>query len=185
MGKNRTKAAKRPELKVKGFLIEKGVRISKKQGMDELTSRGYGVSEDNELSLTFYEALYLLDKKILEVKNEEGRKVSFPELLQAYKEIEEKAWSKYLTYRDLRGRGYVVREGFGLGIDFRVYKRGRYGEETARYLVLSMQEGNPITMENLARVLKQCHRLKKELVVAVMNRRGEIVYYSVSQLTIK
>jgi len=31
----------------------------------------------------------------------------------------------------------------------------------------------------------QCQSLKKELVLAVINRRGEIVYYSVSQLSLK
>jgi tRNA splicing endonuclease len=32
--------------------------------------------------------------------------------------------------------------------------------------------------------LQQSQSLKKELVLAVMNRRGEVVYYSVSHLTL-
>jgi len=185
MGKNEEKAAVRSELKTEGLLVEKGAKISKKQSIDELSSRGYGIAEDDELLLTFYEALYLLDKVILEVRDKKNKKVSFQELLQLYENIDENAWAKYLTYRDLRGRGYVVREGFGLGVDFRVYKRGGYGEETAKYLILSMQEGKPITLVDLTNVLMRCQSLKKELVLAVMNRRGEMVYYSVSQFTIK
>ncbi|UCD73094.1 MAG: tRNA-intron lyase, partial [Candidatus Bathyarchaeota archaeon] len=92
---------------------------------------------------------------------------------------------KYLIYRDLKSRGYVVRGGFGWGVDFRVYERGKYGEVTARYLILSMREGKPISLEDLIRVLRQSQTLKKELVLAVMNRRGEIVYYSISELTLK
>ncbi len=185
MGKNEEKAAVRSELKTKGLLVEKGVKISKKQSIDELSSRGYGVAEDDELLLTFYEALYLLDRGMLEVKDKKSKKVNFQGLLQLYEDIDENAWAKYLTYRDLRGRGYVIREGFGLGVDFRVYERGGYGKETAKYLILSMQEGKPVTLGDLTNVLKRCQSLKKELVLAVMNRRGEIVYYSVSQLTIK
>ncbi|MDH5459829.1 MAG: tRNA-intron lyase [Candidatus Bathyarchaeota archaeon] len=186
MGKNEEKAAVRSELKTKGLLVEKGVKISKKQSIDELSSRGYGVVEDDELLLTVYEALYLLDKGMLEVRDKKkGKKVSFQGLLQLYEDIDENAWAKYLTYRDLRGRGYVVREGFGLDVDFRVYERGGYGKETAKYLILSMQEGKPITLGDLTNVLKRCQSLKKELILAVMNRRGEIVYYTVSQLTIK
>jgi tRNA-intron endonuclease len=90
----------------------------------------------------------------------------------------------YLAYRDLRSRGYVVREGFGLGVDFRVYERGDYGKDTAKYLILSIQEGKPISLEDLAKALQQCQSLKKELVLAVMNRRGEVVYYSVSKLVL-
>jgi tRNA-intron endonuclease len=79
----------------------------------------------------------------------------------------------------------VVREGFGSGVDFRVYERGEYNKDTAKYLILSIQEGKPISLEDLINALKQSQSLKKELVLAVMNRRGEIVYYSVSQLTLK
>jgi tRNA-intron endonuclease len=87
-----------------------------------------------------------------------------------------------LVYRDLRSRGYVVREGFGAGIDFRIYKRGSYGKDTASYLVLGTQEGKPLPIEDLTSALQYCQSQKKELILAVMNRRGEIVYYTVSNL---
>jgi tRNA-intron endonuclease len=172
-------------IRVKGLLVEKGVKISKKQNVEEISSRGYGVTENDEFLLTFYEALYLLDRGLLEVEDEKGRKVDFQGLLQCYQSVDENAWANYLTYRDLRSRGYVVREGFGLGVDFRVYERGEYGKDTATYLILSVQEGKPILLEDLTRIMTQCQSLKKELVLTVMNRRGEIVYYSVSQLTLK
>jgi len=172
------------ETRAKGLLEEKGVRISKRENADQLSSRGYGISENNELLLTFDEALYLMDKGLLEVEEDEGRKVDFQAVLQCYRNVDANAWARYLAYRDLRSRGYVVREGFGVGVDFRVYERGEYSKETAKYLILSIQEGKPISLEDLANVLKQCQSLKKELILAVMNRRGETVYYSVSQLNL-
>lgn len=170
---------------IRGSLVEDGVKISDKQSLDDLTSRGYGVTENGELLLTFYEALYLLDKGIMKVENSDGEVMDLQGILQCYEAVDEDAWVKYLTYRDLRSRGYVVREGFGWGVDFRVYQRGKYGEETAKYLILSIREGKPIPLKDLTRVMRQCHSLKKELILAVMNRRGEIVYYSISQLTMK
>jgi tRNA-intron endonuclease len=172
-------------IRAKGVLSEKGVEISKNQNVEEISSRGYGVAENDALLLTFYEALHLLDKGLLEVEDNKGKKVDFQRLLQCYEGFDDNAWAKYLTYRDLRTRGYVVREGFGLGVDFRVYERGEYGKDTAKYLILSVQEGKPISLEDLTRIMTQCQSLKKELVLTVMNRRGEIVYYSVSQLTLK
>jgi tRNA-intron endonuclease len=185
MGRNEGKMLSRPELGIIGLLMEKGVKISEKNRVNELSSKGYGVTENGEFFLTFYEALYLLDKGLLEVKDEKGGKLDFQELLRRYESVDENAWARYLTYRDVRSRGYVVREGFGLGVDFRVYERGEYGKETAKYLILSVQEGKPISVEDLTSVLKRCQSLKKKLILAVMNRRGEIVYYSVSQLTLK
>jgi tRNA-intron endonuclease len=172
------------ELRIKGLLGKKGVTVSKESDVNELSSRGYGVPKKGELLLSFYEALYLSEKGILEVENKMGEKEDFQGLLQLYEDAEAEAWVKYLAYRDLRSRGYVVREGFGLGVDFRVYERGEYSKDTAKYLILSVQEGKPISLENLTSVLRQSQSLKKELVLAVMNRRGEVVYYSVSQLTL-
>ena len=174
----------RQEAKIEGLLTEKGIKVKAKQRVEELKTKGYGINENGELLLNFYEALHLVDRGLLEVKDEKGEKIGFQELLQISEKADENAWAKYMVYRDLRSRGYVVREGFGANIDFRVYERGEYGKDTAKYLVLTLQEGKPITLEELNQIVRQCQSLKKELIVAVMSRRGEIVYYSVSQLTL-
>lgn len=123
------------EFKVKGLLVEKGVKISHRPHIDELQSRGYGVPEGKEMLLTFYEALYLLDKQMLEIEDEKGRKIDFQTLVQCYEKVNENAWAGYLVYRDLRSRGYVVREGFGSKVDFRVYERGDYSKDTGKSVV--------------------------------------------------
>jgi len=174
------------EVKIKASLAQKGVLVSSSEDIEGLSSRGYGMSENGNLVLAFYEALFLQGKNILQVEDEKtGKEVSFQDLLKRFQMIEKDAWVKYLIYRDLRSRGYVAREGFGLGIDFRVYERGEYGKETANYLIFGIQEGQPVSMEELARALRYVQSLKKKLVLAVINRRGEVVYYSLSQLTLK
>ena len=171
-------------IKIESTLKENGVLVSSLQDIEGLSSRGYGVSENGNLLLTFYEALFLLSKGIIEIKDEKtGKEVSFQDLLQCFQSVDENAWVKYMVYRDLRSRGYVAREGFGLGIDFRVYDRGEYGKEIAKHLIFVIQEGKPVSVEELARALKYVQSLKKKLVLTVINRRGEIVYYSLSQLT--
>ncbi len=174
-----------PEFRTSGTLSKKGVLVAEQSSIDALTQRGYGTSEDKVFTLTFFEALYLADKGMLDVKGEKGNALSFQDLLRCYEAVNENAWVSYIVYRDLRSRGYVAREGFGGGIDFRVYERGAYGKDTAPYLVLSIQEGKPLGITQLSDALRQCQSQKKEMVLAVMNRRGEIVYYSVSQMAFK
>ena len=171
---------------IKTLLKEDGVLVPSSEDIEGLSSRGYGTSENGDLALRFYEALYLLSKGIIEAKDEEtGSAVAFQDLLQKYRLVSQDAWARYLIYRDLRSRGYVVREGFGLGIDFRVYKRGEYGKSAAEYLILGIQEGQPVAVEDLARILTRVQSLKKTLILSVLNRRGEIVYYTLSRLSFK
>lgn len=162
--------------------------VSTPENIEELVTRGYGAKQEKTLSLTFYEALYLQSKGIIQVQTQKGKKkkhIDFQTLLNHYKASDQNAWVKYLIYRDLRSRGYVAREGFGLGTDFRVYERGEYGASTAKYLIYGIQEGQPVTIQELAQALRYAHSQKKELVLAVLNRRGEVVYYSLGQLTLK
>lgn len=172
--------------KIKGVLSKSGVTVSAGDSVQNLASRGYGTVEDNKLNLNFYEALFLQSKEILTVTKEKTRKImSFQEILRWVDPMNQNVWAKYLIYRDWRSRGYVVKDGFGLGIDFRVYERGKYGKATATYLILGIQEGKPLSARKLARILKHVQSLKKKLVLTVVNRRGEIVNYSLSKLTMK
>jgi len=167
-------------------LKETVVTVSSPEGVEEFSLKGYGVTEDDKLRLTFYETLFLLGKGAITVTDEETKeKMVFQYLLKRFQSVDKDAWVRYLIYRDLRSRGYVAREGFGLGIDFRVYERGDYGRETAKHLIFGMQEGQPVSVETLARTQRYVQNLKKNLILAVINRRGEIVYYSLSQLNLK
>ena len=162
------------------------ITVTEPDSITELSSRGYGTKQDSKLTLTYYEALYLQSKNIIQINQTKSKKpLSFRQLLDHCKASDPNAWAKYLIYRDLRSRGYVTREGFGQNINFRMYERGEYGTNTAKYLILGIQEGQPITLETLAQTLKTAHAQKKELVLAVLNRRGEVVHYSLSQLTLK
>jgi len=162
------------------------ITVSARSDVDALNCRGYGVVEKGRLRLAFFEALFLLDKGQIEVRQKNPKKtLSFHEVLQRFQELDTNAWAKYLIYRDLRSRGYVVREGFGLGVDFRFYERGEYGKDTAKYVAYGVQEGKPVSMEEFTRVVKYVQGSKKKLVLAVLNRRGEVVYYSLSQLAMR
>jgi len=172
--------------KIRTKLSEKGIITKHHEKIENLTSKGYGTIEGKRLVLNIFEALFLHTKNMIEVFKGRSRKpLDFQELLHWSDDKDENVWAKYLVYRDLRSRGYVVRDGFGLGIDFRVYDRGEYNNSTATYLILSLQEGQPILVHKIAKILRHVQSLKKKLVLAVVNRRGEIVYYTLSKLIMK
>jgi len=171
---------------VAASLKETIVTVSSPDGIEEFSSKGYGVTENGKLRLAFHEALFLLRKGAIEIKNGKTKEnLVFQDLLKRFQSVDKDAWVRYLIYRDLRSRGYVAREGFGLGIDFRLYERGDYGKGTAKHLIFGIQEGQPVSVQKLARTQRYVQNLKKKLVLAVINRRGEIVYYSLSELNLK
>lgn len=174
-------------MEVKGVLEAGKVLIQRQDDADPLLQGGYGTPRDDDEGsvLSPWEALYLLAENRLKVRDgETGEDLAFHILLGRFRAIDPDVWTKYLIYRDLRKRGYVVRDGVGLGIDFRLYARGTYGEKAAKYLVYAVCEGTPISVQAIQEVLFIALNMKKKVVVAVMDRRGEIVYYSLGPFTL-
>ena len=95
---------------------------------------------------------------------------------------DEESLTKFLIYRDLRTRGYTVKDGFGFGSDFRVYERGHFGEKGAKYLVFGLSEGKQEKIGQLQKKIHQITQMGKEPIIAVIERRGEIIYYKISKM---
>ena len=158
-------------------------RVLVKVGMEELSRRGYGYREESSKNyyLYMYEALYLLyNNKMSVIKGD--RELTFDELVDGALEYDATALTKFLVYRDLRSRGYVAREGFGFNDDFRVYERGEYGTKPARYIVTALNEGREIKIDNLSSMVEQISTMGKEPIIAVIERRGEVIYYKVGKM---
>jgi tRNA-intron endonuclease len=160
------------------------VFICKADDAAQLLQGGYGYAcEDNEGSiLSPWEALYLVTEERLTIYHRENKEpLEFSSIVSRFLHIDDKVWDKYLIYRDLRSRGYVVRDGIGLGVDFRLYSRGTYKKKPARYLVYALCEGTPTSIHQIQQILTIAQNIKKQVIVAVMDRRGEIVYYSLGK----
>jgi len=82
----------------------------------------------------------------------------------------------------LRSRGYTVKDGFGFGTDFRVYERGDFGQKGAKYLIFGMSEGKQEKIGKLQKKIQQIIQMGKEPIVAVIERRGEVIYYKMSKM---
>ncbi|MEM1524888.1 MAG: tRNA-intron lyase [Nitrososphaerales archaeon] len=164
-----------------GRLLKKGVIIDNPDAIKELKERGYGEEEGGKLKLEDYEALYLLYINKLKI-TQRKKNISFDELVDYSLKKDPNAWTRFLIYRDLRSRGYVAKEGFGFEVDFRVYERGAYGSKPAKYLVSSLNEGTEMKLKDLSQMVSQVSRMGKDMILAVIERRGEVIYYRVSEM---
>jgi len=148
---------------------------------DQLKNKGFGEKEDAEYVLKPYEALYLIYTKKLIIKDRDNT-VDFDGLVRTILKRDKNILTRFMVYRDLRSRGYIPKEGFGFGVDFRVYERGEYEKKPAKYVVFGISEGTKIRADKLAETIEQITRMGKDAVVAVIERRGEVIYYKMSKV---
>ncbi len=109
----------------------------------------------------------------------------FESLITYFTQFDDRLWHKYIIYMDLRKRGYIVRSGYGNGIEFRVYKRGAdFEKDTAKYLIYPVFEGNPIELRDLDKMSRVAMGSRKDLIVATVDRLSKPIYYSVKKFQI-
>jgi len=168
------------EPQVEGVLVKDHTLITNKDMQNILEQKGYGEITQKKFFLKPFESLYLMYCDKLKLKGK--KKIDFDNLLQTCIKHDEDALTKFLIYRDLRTRGYIVKDGFGFGSDFRVYDRGHFGEKAAKYLIFGFNEGRQEKIGQLQKKIEEITHMGKEPIVAVIERRGEVIYYKISRI---
>ena len=169
---------------IEGVLTKKYlIKIVDTKSQDQLRNKGYGDKEDNNYLLETYEALYLLYLNKLVINN--GSMDNFGSLLKHVLKYDKEIVTRFLVYRDLRSRGYVVKEGFGFGADFRVYERGEYEKKRAKYVVFCINEGIKVKVGELSKNIREIETMGKNAIAAVVERRGEVIYYKLTNMKFK
>ncbi len=174
-------------LVIDGRLVSNQTCVTDKSVIHELDQKGFGDIQKEKMFLESFETLYLLYTKRLILKkgnsSSSGAKlIDFNSFMGLCQKTDSDILTKFLIYRDLRNRGYVVKDGFGFGSDFRVYERGHYGEKGAKFLVFGLNEGQQEKMGNMQKKIEEITQMGKEPIVAVIERRGEVIYYKINKI---
>ncbi|HUV55004.1 MAG TPA: hypothetical protein VMW03_07360 [Candidatus Krumholzibacteriaceae bacterium] len=158
------------------------VVIPMRSEADSLFNDGYGTREgDSVLTLDPCETLYNMDRgKVALVDEDANEKLSFQEALMLFTEDDASIWTRFIVYRDLRTRGFVARKAEETA-GFVVYERGVYRRQPPSYHVRIISEGRPEKVEAILDDLKNSEEEGCEFKLAVVDRRGDIVYYGLSE----
>ena len=165
---------------IQGVLIKNQTIVLEPKLQQQLNQRGYGEIDQSKLLLKSFESLYLLFTDRLTLFR--GKKnIDFDSFLQICKKQDKDILTKFLVYRDLRNRGYTVKDGLGFGSDFKVYDKPFSPKSPSKFLVFSLNEGKHEKISRLRKKIEEITKIGKEPIIAVVQRQGEIIYYKVSK----
>lgn len=142
-----------------------------KDGRTLYDQSGYGRPEGDGLRLSPQEALYLIHRQKIEVPG-----WTFDTLFAEFAG-QPSFLRRFLVYRDLRERGYVVQTG---PHDFRVFRRGeKPGKGESLYLVRVLSEREPVRFGKLIDEVIASKNMRKQYVLAVVDDEDELTYYEI------
>lgn len=164
--------------KIKALLSKESVFSSDKEANSLYTKSRFGEPIGNKIQYSLVEALYLLEKKQMNVYDAKKKKISFDSFVLRAKKIEANFWVRYCVFKDMRDRGYIVKTALKFGADFRVYDRGKKpGEEHAKWLLFPIHERNSLTWYDFAAKNRVAHSTRKSLLIGIVDDEGDVTYY--------
>ena len=185
---------KTEKVQLEGIIENDKVKLFDERAIEEFYNTSYiGTLEENSedqsiLVIDPIEVLLLCERNriLLWEENDKNKKLyDFESLITYFIQFDDRLWYKYIIYMDLRKRGYIVRTGYGDGIEFRVYKRGAdFENDSAKFLIYPVFEGSPIELRDLDKMSRVALASRKDLLVATVDRLSKPIYYSVKKFQI-
>ncbi len=167
-----------------GRLVSSEVVVSDPAEASQIYNKGfYGVPQSGgALKLSLMEATYLVDSGRLEVESR-GKTLGTGDLLRIAHRASEGFEIRYLVYRELRQRGYVVKMGQP-PLDFRVFPRGGSPNKTpSRWWVAAISERSTFDLGDMLDNLDRASEIRKKLLLAVVDEESDVTYYEVRRIT--
>ncbi len=168
-----------------GILKDKKIVVEDKKEASRLYNKGFfgHPQSGNILELNIYEGLYLLDSDRLEIMDEEGRPVEREKILE--KVPKKRFMKEYPAYKDMRSRGYVLKEASDPA-SFRVFPRGGGpGQTPTKYWLCTHREKEIFYLKNILAADKKISNLGKITMMALVDEEGDVTYYRFSTIDLK
>lgn len=149
---------------------------------NKLNLRGYGrLMEEKYTELHPVEAFYLFEEKKIKI-TEDGNFLESDTLFDRFLAIDGRFEQRYIVYRDLRKRGYKISCFHDLrerGIDY--FLKSKRVDQNDIYVV-SMDEGEIFSTEELISYINSIDQLIEEMWIAIVDEEGDITYYKIWDL---
>jgi tRNA-intron endonuclease len=166
--------------KIKAVLIGDKIYSNSKKAYSLNEKRKFGEKKEDKIYYSALESLYLVNDKLLEVVSK-NKILTEHELLKIFQKEDKEILTKYLVFRDLRKKGYVVKAGLKFGAEFRVYdKQKKFEEKHSKWILMIENESKKIEWKDFSSKNRVAHSTNKKLLIAIVDKEGNIIYYEIS-----
>lgn len=165
-------------------LVTKGrVWVTDDEMAKELLERGFGEDFEGKVLLSPEETLYLKEKrKDFPIETSRSKELTFEDAMKYFTRVDKEFPRKYIVFRDLRNRGFVVKTGFKFGTHYRIYSRGvKPGEGHAIWLVHAVPEEYKCSFPEFSRSVRLAQNVRKKMIYALVDKEGDITYYKIER----
>ncbi len=168
---------------IKAHLVSEKISSNSKEAQELFSSQRFGEKQGEKIFYSLPEALFLVEQKKMNILDFRSKKISQKKLMQKFQRIDKKFNTKYLVFKDLRSKGYIVKTALKFGAEFRVYEKGKkIGKDHAKWILFPVSENHQLTWHDFSAKNRVAHSTKKNLLIAIVDEEGDVSYYEVGWL---
>ncbi len=163
-----------------GILVGDYVEVREQSEGSRLYGKGnYGYPRSGGgVDLDLVEAVFLVETSRLKVNRPDGTPVEYPELFRHAAKMLTGFDTKYMVYRDLRGRGLIVKFESG-NFDISVFPGGKnMSNSRPEFMVRAVSERDAVDIAKLIAEARELSIKNKKLMYGVVDEEGDVTYYT-------
>lgn len=167
--------------KIKAVLMSEKVFTTSPEAFSLFESQRFGEKSGEKIFYTFQETLFLMENKKLDIYDSKDKKITEKDLMKKFEKLDKKFKIKYLVFRDLRQKGYIVKTALKFGAEFRVYEKGKkLGEDHSKWILFPVSETQQMTWQDFSAKNRVAHSTNKKLLIGVVDDENRVSYYEVN-----
>ena len=165
---------------IKAIFAGNKISSNTKIAQDLFASQRFGEQVGEKIQYSMAETLFLIESKKMELYDSKDKKIPGKKVINMFEKIDSKFMTKYLVFKDLRKKGYIVKTALKFGADFRVYEPGKkVGQDHAKWILYPVDENQKMTWHDFSAKNRVSHSVNKNLLIAIVDEEGDISYYEV------
>lgn len=173
---------KEKKIKIKAIFNGESVSSNTKEAISLYSQSRFGELKSGKIIYSVFEALYLIERGKIQLY-EGKKKISFEKLISEIKEKDKKVKTKYIVFKNMRDRGFIVKTALKFGADFRIYARGiKPGEDHAKWILYPVSENQELTWHEFSAKNRVAHSTKKNLLIGIVDEEEDVTYYEIKWL---
>lgn len=165
---------------IKATLISEKITSNTLEAQNLFSTSRFGERIGEKIFYSPSEALYLVQDKKMEILDHRDKKLSQKDIIKKFEKIDKKFETKYLVFKDLRKKGYIVKSALKFGAEFRVYDKGKKVDKNhSKWLCFPVSESKQVSWQDFSAKNRIAHSTKKNLLIAIVDDECAISYYEI------
>ncbi len=147
---------------IKAMLISEKITSNTVEAQNLFATNRFGEKFGEKILYSLPEALFLVQSKKMEISDYRNKKLTQNQILKKFERIDKRFKTKFIVFKDLRKKGYVVKTALKFGAEFRVYEKGNKTKNNhSKWILFPVSENKQMTWQDFSAKTRVAHSTKK------------------------